>query len=134
MSDTNAGGLFDYLTRYDRVLEVGIGSRTDLAERLAQAGVEVVAVDITRIDAPPSVAVIQADICSLDPAAVGCPDAVYAQRLPPELHRPTAHIASEAAADLLFTTLGGELPIIDVTTITTPSTVLYMRRGRSDTV
>jgi hypothetical protein len=45
-------------------------------------------------------------------------DAVYALNLPPELHRPTRDVAHAAGADCLFTTLGGDQPLVPVERVT----------------
>lgn len=119
------------LTAYDRLLEVGIGERTDLARRLADAGCDVVAIDIAPVCTPPGVTTITADVTEFDVVSLGPFDAVYAQRLPPELHRPTAIAADRVDADLYFTTLGGEFPTVEVTTITTEEGTVYSRERDS---
>lgn len=131
MSDSDIGLLESELGRYERVLEVGIGARDDLAMRLSRAGVAVLAVDIEALDLPTPIAFIQADIRHLDPASVTPIDAVYARRLPPELHRPVARFAQEVNASLYFTTLGGEFPDISVDMITGPTETVYVRQPES---
>lgn len=134
MTDRDRGGLEDRLLAHDRVLEVGIGDRPGLATRLARAGVAVVAVDIARCEPPPAVGFIRADVHSLDPGRVRPIDAVYARRLPPELHRPVAELADALGADCYFTTVGGELPTVPVRTVTGPDETVYVRPAESDMV
>ncbi len=131
MSDSDTGLLESELGQFERVLEVGIGARDDLAMRLARADIAVLAVDIEAYDLPAPIEFIQADIRHLDPASVTLIDAVYARRLPPELHRPVARFAQEVDAILYFTTLGGELPEISVDPITGPTETVYVRQPES---
>jgi len=100
----------------DRLLEVGIGDRPEVAAALADAGRTVAAVDVVERPVPPGVAFLRADVVDLadgpDPAAAlpVRPDAVYGLNLPPELHAPTARLARRLDAACLFTTLGFEAP------------------------
>lgn len=134
MTHHDRGLLEERLGRYERVLEVGIGERTGLAERLHHAGIDVLAVDIARVSVPDGVEFLRADVRSLDSDRIGPVDAVYARRLPPELHKPSARLAARAGADLYFTTLGGEFPIVETQTLTGPDETVYTRQIESDTV
>ncbi|MFW6153162.1 MAG: UPF0146 family protein [Halobacteriota archaeon] len=127
MSHPDVDSLEGRLLRYDRLLEVGIGRRTGLARRLVAAGRSVTALDISDIDAPTGVDFVRADVVTLDPGSLPPVDAVYARRLPPELHRPTARLASALRADLVFTTLGTEVPLIDASLEGGPGRTFYVR-------
>lgn len=115
--------------RYDHLLEVGIGQRTDLADRLADHGCTVTAVDIAAVDVPPAVRFVRADIHTIDPTRFEPVGAVYARRLPPELHRATYRLARSLDADLYFTTLGGEFPAIDIDVTSDDSETFYSVRA-----
>jgi len=110
--------LSDALARFDRLVEVGVGDRTDLAAALAAAGSEVVAragaVERARREgrAP-----------DLGPY-VGA-DALYGRRLPPELQPPTVTVARAVGAPLLFTTLGGDPVVVEATPETVAEGTLY---------
>lgn len=95
----------------ERLLEVGVGRRTDVAAALADAGCDVLAIDIDLVvDPPDGVAFRRADVTAVDPDSLAPRDAVYALNLPPELARPTAELAAAIDAPLLFTTLGFDEP------------------------
>jgi uncharacterized UPF0146 family protein len=129
--------LADYLSRYGRVVEVGIGRRTDVARALVARGVEVTATDVHPRVVPAGVRFVRDDIVSRAAGDVpsGTPyavDAIYALNLPPELHRPTRDVAHAAGADCLFTTLGGDQPLVPAERVTLDADVavetLYVSR------
>ena len=113
---------------------MGIGDRTGLAERLHDAGIEVVVLDIKPIELPMDIACIQGDVTEVSPDVFRPMDAVYARRLPPELHRPAAVLAETLDADLYFTTLGGEFPTIEVETNTADGETVHYRPADSHMV
>jgi hypothetical protein len=125
--------LSDTLARYDRLVEVGVGDRTDLAAALAAAGHAVVVVDVAPPDPPPGVRAVRDDVVARADAvdAGGAPgpyagaDAVYARRLPPELQRPALTVARAVGAPLLFTTLGGDPVVVEATPETVAEGTLY---------
>ncbi|ELY92595.1 hypothetical protein C483_07599 [Natrialba hulunbeirensis JCM 10989] len=114
------------LAAYDRLVEVGIGRRTDVAAALAERGCTVTATDIYDRDVPEGVRFVHDDIVDPDPSIYADADAIYARNLPPELHRPARDVAREAGADLLFTTLGGDQPAIPVERRTIETGTLYV--------
>jgi len=120
------------LARYDRVVEVGIGRRTDVAAALAARGVGVVATDIHDRSTPEGVAFVRDDVTDPDPAVYADADAVYALNAPPELHRALRAVADRADADLLFTTLGGDEPAVPVEREAVPGDTLYRAVGGPD--
>ncbi len=125
----------DILLEYDHLVEVGIGQRTGLAERLARAGKDVSAIDVVECAVPPSVRFFTADVSSVAHTRLEPADAVYARRLPPELHRVTAQLAQALDADLHFTTLGGEFPAINVDIASAGATTVYsVVRGESNRI
>jgi hypothetical protein len=123
--------LVDVLARYDRLVEVGIGSRTAVAEALAAAGKTVTATDVHPRQVPDGVRFVADDVVEAarrDPAdaTIYAVDAVYARNLPPELHRPARDVAHAQGADLLFTTLGGDQPVVPVERVTIDEGTLYV--------
>ena len=131
--------LADRLAGYDSLLEVGVGRRPDIAAALADAGSRVVAIDVdpevvaeARAGAQTDVTVIHADVVSLaDQQQLPFEydvDAVYARNLPAELQRPSQQLARRVDADLLFTTLGFEEPVIPVERDHLERDVLYVVR------
>lgn len=118
----------DYLREYERVVEVGIGRRTDLAAALAKAGVSVIATDVYPRDVPEDVRFVRDDVVDPDPSVYADADAIYARNLPPELHRPALEVAREADAAFYFTTLGGDQPAIPVERETIEEGTLYVAR------
>ncbi len=122
--------MIDYLGEYDRVVEVGIGRRTDLAAALANRGVVVTATDIYPRETPDGVEFVRDDILEPELSVYADVDAMYASNLPPELHRPTLEVARTVDADCLFTTLGGDQPQVPVERKTIPTGTLYLARQR----
>ncbi|TKX53962.1 hypothetical protein EXE42_10665 [Halorubrum sp. SP3] len=148
--------LVDALDGYERSIEVGIGRRPGVARALVDRGREVVAFDVevseaardaateTRASAGGSLRVAAADVTTLaaadgdrsvretlglDAPEGGGFDAVYARNLPAELQRPTVALAELLDAACLFTTLGFEEPVVDVSRRSTESgTVMYVAR------
>ena len=118
------------LQRYERVVEVGIGRSSAVAAALADAGVDVVAVDIYDVPVPEGVRFVRDDVVARADAPVLGPyegaDAIYALNLPVELHRPTARVAHRAGAAFLFTTLGYDEPSIPVRRESIPGDTLYV--------
>lgn len=121
--------LLDALTAYDRVVEVGIGRRTDVAAALAERGVSVTATDVHDRDVPDGVRFARDDIVAPEPSVYADADAIYARNLPPELHRPTLEVARAVDAEFLFTTLGGDQPTIPVERRTIETGTLYVARA-----
>ncbi|ELY68747.1 UPF0146 family protein [Natrinema versiforme] len=131
-SRRNLETLRQYLTEYDRAVEIGIGRRTELARALVKRGVSVTATDVHERDVPEDVHFVRDDIVDPDPSVYADADAVYARNLPPELHRPALEAAREADADFLFTTLGGDQPAVPVERVTIDSGTLYVARTLSE--
>lgn len=128
MPHADSGPIVDRLARFDRVVEVGVGRRPDVASALADRGVRVTTTDVTPRTVPESVAFVLDDVTVPDPDIYADVDAVYALDLPPELHRPVAAVAREQDAEFVFTTLGGDEPVIPVERETLPTETLYWAR------
>jgi hypothetical protein len=125
--------LVGYLRRYDRLVEVGIGRRTDVASALVAAGKTVTATDVEPRSVPDGVRFVVDDVVAradrdsdAEPGPLYAVDAVYARNLPPELHRPVRDVAHAAGADLLFTTLGADQPAVPVERVTLADGTLYV--------
>ncbi|WP_339105663.1 UPF0146 family protein [Haloterrigena salinisoli] len=128
-SRRNSETLLETLAEYDRLVEIGIGRRTDVAAALAERGVAVTATDVHDRPVPDGVRFVRDDVVDPDPAVYAAADAIYALNLPPELHRPALEAAREADAALLFTTLGGDQPAIPVERRTVETGTLYVARA-----
>ncbi|GAB6879717.1 hypothetical protein JCM17823_19910 [Halorubrum gandharaense] len=153
MTASDRGPLVDALADFDRLLEVGVGTRPEVARELAARGREVVAIDVRAeaLPAPPgpdpeseaapgslrfAVGDVLALADSLDPAGdlggtvnggLGGPfDAVYACNLPAELQRPTRKLAHRLDATFAFTTLGFEEPVVPAERRTVGRETLYV--------
>ncbi|AGB30252.1 hypothetical protein Natpe_0320 [Natrinema pellirubrum DSM 15624] len=131
-SRRNPHALLEVLADYDRVVEIGIGRRTDLARALADHGVAVTATDVHERDVPAGVAFVRDDIVNPEPAVYADADAIYARNLPPELHRPALEVARTADAEFLFTTLGGDPSAVPVERKTIETGTLYVARARGE--
>ena len=132
MNPTTAA-LADRLARFDRLVEVGIGHRSEVAGALADSGVDVTATDIHPRPVPEGVAFVRDDLTDPELDVYADSEGIYGLNLPRELHRPARDLARETGATLLFTTLGGEFPGIEATPETIPGETLYRptERGRS---
>jgi uncharacterized UPF0146 family protein len=114
VSDARHAALVDRLATDDTLVEVGIGNRPAVAAALADRGCTVTATDVSDREVPASVAFVRDDVTDPDPAVYADADTIYALNCPPELHRPVRDVAREADADFLFTTLGGDPPLVPV--------------------
>ena len=134
MSTRRDTALIDRLSGYTSAVEVGVGRRHAVAAGLVNAGVAVTVTDVVECDVPPGVGFVQDDIVTAserrDPGATYDADAIYGLNLPPELHRPTLAVARGADTEFLFTTLGGDPPVVpcDIES-TADGGTLYVARG-----
>ena len=128
----HAGAVADALAGYDPVVEVGIGRRTDVAARLHERGVTVVAVDRRAVETPDGVRFLRDDVT--DPRLGAYPDAevVYALNLPPDLHAPVVDLARALGADLAFTTLGTDPAAVRTRPESVTGGTLHWVRGRGE--
>ena len=126
MHDETLAALVDRFRRFDAAVEVGIGRRTALAEALAEAGVDVTATDIRERSVPEAVTFRRDDVTDPDPSVYAGADLIYAQNLPPELHRPALSVAHEVGATFAFTTLGTDGPLVAVDRETMPAETLFV--------
>jgi uncharacterized UPF0146 family protein len=101
------------LSRYDDLVEVGVGTRPAVAAGLTERGCRVVATDVYDRPVPSAVRFVRDDVTDPDPSIYRGADAVYALNCPPELQRPLADVAHTVGADCLFSTLGADPSVID---------------------
>lgn len=124
------------LAVYDRLVEVGIGRRPEVAAALVDADREVTATDVFDAPVPDGVRFVRDDVTARAEALGGAPgdpydaDALYGLNLPAELQRPARDVAHAAGADFLFTTLGFEEPVIPVDRETVGGETLYIAERR----
>lgn len=121
--------LIDRLARYESLIEVGIGNRTDIAQALAHRA-SVTATDIRDCSVPDSVTFVRDDITSPDSSVYAGGDAIYALNCPPELQEPLWTVARRYEADCLFTTLGADPALLRVERETLPGETLFRVRVR----
>ncbi|MES3516284.1 MAG: UPF0146 family protein [Natronomonas sp.] len=117
--------LAEYLGQYDTLVEVGIGSRSDVAAALAARGCRVTATDIRPRQTPDGVRFVRDDITDPDESLYDA-EAVYALNCPPEL-QPSLAAASPDGTDCLFTTLGGDPAVVSTTPTTLSNGVTLFR-------
>lgn len=119
------------LKGYDRLVEVGVGKRTDVGESLAESGCEVTATDVVERTVSEGVGFVIDDVTDPESSVYADADCVYGLNLPPELHRPAWDVARNSDAAFLFTTLGGDPPQIPVDRETLPDgETLFRASGR----
>lgn len=112
MEHASPDRLRELLLDYDSIVEVAIGTRTDLSADLAEAGISVTATDIVDRSVPEGVAFVRDDLLDPDPRVYVDACAIVSRNLPPELQRPTVDLARAVDADLFFTTLGTDPAIV----------------------
>jgi len=104
-----------WLASAERLLEVGIGTRTGVAAGLVDAGADVRATDIERVPVPDGVRFRVEDVTTVDaPDEFHRVDTVYALNCPPDLHRAILDLAKRVGARFQFTTLGYDEPAVPV--------------------
>ncbi len=128
MNPATVEAIADALVPFDRLVEVGIGTRTAVAAALATADRRVTATDVVEREVPEGVRFVLDDVTDPDPRIYRDADAVYALNLPPELHPPTRRLARRVDAAFLFTTLGGDEPAVPADPEQIPDDVLYRAR------
>ena len=124
--------LADRLGRFDVLVEIGVGSRTDLAAALVEVGCDVRATDVVEREVPPGVEFFVDDVTDPDPTIYAEADAIYSLNLPPELHRPALDVAGEHHAAFAFTTLGADAPEVAAEPETLPGETLFWALGQPD--
>ena len=124
MHSDSTTSLLSILRPFKRLVEVGIGSRFDVAHTLSKNRT-IVATDIYQCDLPPGIQFFLDDICDPNLDLYSTTDIIYALNLPPELHQPTLNVALQVKSKFLFTTLGNEFPEIPVRIETTPGETIY---------
>ncbi|MFB6069105.1 MAG: UPF0146 family protein [Halobacterium sp.] len=118
----------DVLAGFDRLVEVGVGRRVDVASALAERGCAVTATDVYEREVPDGVAFVVDDVTDPDRGVYEGADAVYALNCPPELHRALVDVADAVDAACAFTTLGGDQPAVPVDRRTVANDTLYVAR------
>jgi uncharacterized UPF0146 family protein len=126
--DDTRRALCQRLSRFDHLVEVGIGHRPAVARSLADAGVEVIATDVDERSVPDGVAFVVDDVTDPDLSVYADADAIYALNCPPELHRPIRDLARRLGVPFLFTTLGRDPPDVPVERETVPGETLFRSR------
>lgn len=146
VSDDRRAAVRRKLAGFERLCEVGIGTRHEVAGSLADDGHAVTATDVVERNPPEPVSFVRDDVVAAadrtsgrsavdrsDPGdALGDhyrADCVYALNCPPELHRPLVRVADAVDAACCFTTLGGDPPAVDATPLALPGgDTLYVAR------
>ena len=124
MNLNSTTSLLDILSPFKRLVEVGIGSRIDIARLLSESR-NVVATDIHQCEIPQGIQFFLDDICNPTLEIYYKADIIYALNLPSELHRPTLDVASQIGSKFLFTTLGTDFPEIPIQIETIPGETIY---------
>ena len=124
MHSDSTTSLLSILRPFKRLVEVGIGSRFDVAHALSKNRT-IVATDIHPCDPPGGVQFFLDDICDPLLDLYSKADIIYALNLPPELHQPTLTVALQVKSKFLFTTLGNDFPEIPARIETIPGETIY---------
>lgn len=124
----NARALRDRLAGLDRVVEIGIGRRHEVAAELAARDVTVTATDLRERSVPEAVRFVRDDVTDPRHAVYDGADVLYARNLPPELQRPTVELARVVDAACLFTTLGADPAVVPAQRERLPAETLYCAR------
>ncbi|MFB6310386.1 MAG: UPF0146 family protein [Salinirussus sp.] len=124
--DTTARDAFAArLAGANRLVELAVGTRTDLAAILAARGIEIRVTDIRERAVPSNVEFVRDDLTDPDTTVYADADALYARNLPAELQSPARDLARTIDTPLWFTTLGMEEPVIPVDREVIPGDTLF---------
>ncbi|WP_332897892.1 MULTISPECIES: UPF0146 family protein [unclassified Haladaptatus] len=131
--DNSTEALVSRLSRYDRLVEVGIGRRTDVAAGLVASGKDVTAVDIDDVPVPDGVTFVRDDITNPGLGVYDTAECIYALNCPPDLQGAVAEVAKRVGADFYFTTLGTDPAVIPAKPEMLPGDTLFraLERGRT---
>ncbi|WP_435344669.1 UPF0146 family protein [Haloarchaeobius sp. HRN-SO-5] len=132
MAVESTHALVDRLGEFDRLVEVGIGRRTDVAAGLARRGVDVTATDVHEFVVPDGVGFVRDDVTRPEADVYADADALYALNCPPELQRPVHELARRHDAAFYFTTLGGDPATVPAAPETIPGETLFVATTRPD--
>ncbi len=110
-----------------KVVEVGIGNFTAVAEYLAKRGFEVVATDVVKRRVPEGVRFYIDDVSSPKLDIYRHSSLIYSLRPPPELYGHILRVAKEVGADCLIKPLYGDY--YDCRIINYKGLSFYLRRG-----
>jgi hypothetical protein len=113
-----------------RVVEIGVGERTTVAERLArEPHFDVIATDVsgTEIagDGPAGPRFVRDDVTDPDIDVYREAALLYAIRAPPELHRPIADLAAAVDADAIVVPFGNDTVTVPHRLTSVDGTPLY---------
>ena len=117
---------------YDgRVVEIGVGERTTVAERLArESHLDVTATDVRELDVGGPDArrptFVRDDVSDPDVDVYSGAALLYAVRAPPELHRPIAELAAAVDADAIVVPCGGDPVTVPHRLTNVDGTPLYL--------
>jgi uncharacterized UPF0146 family protein len=120
------------LDGFERVIEVGVGRRPDVAMGLAARGVSVTATDIVARETPGAVTFVRDDVTDPTLALYADTDLIYAVNCPPELQGPMWDLARRVDAACRFTTLGTDPPVVPAEPHQLPGETLYVAQTARD--
>ncbi len=119
----------EWLAQFETLIEVGIGTRPEIAASLSEHGQTVWATDIQPQTVPAGVAFVRDDITTPDHSLYAMAELIYARRLPPELHQSICAVARTVETRVCFTTLGGDPPAVPARPMTFTDYTCYVPVG-----
>ncbi len=119
----------EWLAQFETLIEVGIGTRPEIAAYLSEQGRTVRATDIHPRTVPAGVEFVRDDITTPDQSLYATAEMIYARRLPPELHQAACQVARTVETRVCFTTLGGDPPAVPARPMTFPDHTCYIPVG-----
>lgn len=103
--------LAEYIAeRWKKVVEVGIGNYFEVAKKLKEMGVDVVATDLILRKAPEGIKFTVDDVTKPKIEIYRGSELIYSIRPPPELYLHILKLARIVGADCLIKPLSGEVP------------------------
>jgi uncharacterized UPF0146 family protein len=118
------------LDGFDRVVEVGVGRRPEVARALVGRGLDVLATDVHDRDVGgDGVRFVRDDVTDPDRSLYVGAETIYALNCPPELQRPLVDVARSVGAVCSFTTLGSDPAVVPATPETLPGETLFHALG-----
>lgn len=110
-----------------KVVEVGIGNFTAVAEHLVNSGFEVIATDVVERKVPEGVRFVIDDISNPNLDIYRHSSLIYSLRPPSELYSCILNVAEEVGADCLIKPLYGDF--CDCRIVNYKGLSFYLRRG-----
>lgn len=112
----------------ERVVEVGVGERDEVARILAAKGYKVTVTDVRDVETADKILFVQDDVTEPNLSVYEGADLICSLRPPYELHGPIEDVAQEVGASLVISSLDDEAGSVDADLINYEGDALFVCR------